>query len=156
MNKGEITIAKFAYFSKAFDTIDYAVLIQKLHSNNFSKCFLYWLVDYLSHRQRYGQIDGKRLKRPYVKFGVSQGSILKPVLFNLYVFDIKKNIPHLISCLQYANDSTLYRHSKPKDINTCFQDINPLSDKFPSYRNQSVDLRCKSADWFLYDGNIGR
>ena len=27
---------------------------------------------------------------------------------------------------------------------------------FPSYRNQSVDLRCKSTDWFLYDGNIGR
>ena len=27
---------------------------------------------------------------------------------------------------------------------------------FPSYRNQSVDLQCKSTDWFLYDGNIGR
>ena len=24
---------------------------------------------------------------------------------------------------------------------------------FPSYRNQSVDLLCKSTDWFLYDGN---
>ena len=27
---------------------------------------------------------------------------------------------------------------------------------FPSYRNQSVDLLRKSADWFLYDGNVGR
>ena len=26
---------------------------------------------------------------------------------------------------------------------------------FLSYRNQSVDLLCKSADWFLYDENIG-
>ena len=26
---------------------------------------------------------------------------------------------------------------------------------FPSYRNQSVDLLCKSIDWFLYDENIG-
>ena len=26
----------------------------------------------------------------------------------------------------------------------------------PSYRNQSVDLQSKSADWFLYDENIGR
>ena len=25
----------------------------------------------------------------------------------------------------------------------------------PSYRNQSVDLFCKSTDWFLYDRNIG-
>ena len=28
--------------------------------------------------------------------------------------------------------------------------------RFPSYRNQSVDLLCKSTDWFLYDKNIGR
>ena len=27
---------------------------------------------------------------------------------------------------------------------------------FQSFRNQSVDLLCKSTDWFLYDGNIGR
>ena len=27
---------------------------------------------------------------------------------------------------------------------------------FSSYRNQAVDLLCKSTDWFLYDGNIGR
>ena len=26
----------------------------------------------------------------------------------------------------------------------------------PSYRNQSVDLLCKSTEWFLYDGKIGR
>ena len=27
---------------------------------------------------------------------------------------------------------------------------------FPSYRNKSVDLLCKSTDWFLCNGNIGR
>ena len=26
---------------------------------------------------------------------------------------------------------------------------------FPSYRSQSIDLRCKSIDWFLYEGNTG-
>ena len=26
---------------------------------------------------------------------------------------------------------------------------------FPSYRNQSINLHCKSIDWFLYEGNIG-
>ena len=25
----------------------------------------------------------------------------------------------------------------------------------PSYRNQSIDLLCKSVDWFLYEGNTG-
>ena len=27
--------------------------------------------------------------------------------------------------------------------------------KLPSYRNQSIDLPCKSIGWFLYDGNFG-
>ena len=27
--------------------------------------------------------------------------------------------------------------------------------KLPSYRNQSIDLLCKSICWFLYDGNFG-
>ena len=57
MNKGGIAIATFADFSKSFGTIYYAVLVQKLDSMNFSKFFLYWLVDCLSQRQQYGQID---------------------------------------------------------------------------------------------------
>ena len=62
MNKEEITIATLLDFSRAFDTIDCAILILKLYSMNFSKCFFYWLVDYLSHQQQYVQIDDKRSK----------------------------------------------------------------------------------------------
>lgn len=47
MKREEITIATFADSPKAFGTIGYVVLIQKLHLMNFSKCFHYWLVDYL-------------------------------------------------------------------------------------------------------------
>ena len=58
----------------------------------FSKCFLYWLVVYLTPRKRSVQIDDKRSKELYyTNFGVPQSSILETVLFNLYVSDIKKN-----------------------------------------------------------------
>ena len=34
--------------------------------------------------------------------------------------------------------------------------LNPLSASvLPSYRNQSIDLLCKTVDWFLYVGNTG-
>ena len=33
--------------------------------------------------------------------------------------------------------------------------INLLNPVLPSYRNQSIDLLCKSLDWFLYEGNTG-
>ena len=35
------------------------------------------------------------------------------------------------------------------------ENIIKTSPKSPSYRNQSIDLFCKSVDWFLYDGNFG-
>ncbi|CAB4045526.1 Hypothetical predicted protein, partial [Paramuricea clavata] len=43
MKKGEITLAIFADFSKAFDTVDFEILISKLYKLNFSKSFLHWL-----------------------------------------------------------------------------------------------------------------
>ena len=42
MNKSEIAIAIFADYSEVSDTIDFYTLIQKIHSFNFSKDFLYW------------------------------------------------------------------------------------------------------------------
>ena len=63
-------------------------------------------------------------------FGVSQSSILGPVLLNLYIVDIIDNI----SCnsLQYADDTTLYQHCKLKNLQNCIEklesDLQTVSD----------------------------
>ena len=48
MSKTEITIFIFADYPKAFDTTDFYALVQKMHSFNFSKDFLYWTMNYLT------------------------------------------------------------------------------------------------------------
>ena len=40
-------------------------------------------------------------------------------------------------------------------INTSLPALTHETPKLPSYRNQSIDLLCKSTDWFLFDGNFG-
>ena len=53
LKQSELTMAVFTDYSKAFDTIDFFTLIQKMHSLNFSTDFLYWTFNYLTHRQHF-------------------------------------------------------------------------------------------------------
>ena len=118
MKKGEITLAVFADFSKAFNTVDPEVLINKLSKMNFSKSFLHWLISYLSDREQFVQINDKISSKAIIRFGVPQGSLLGPVLFNLYVADMHQNVHPKEECLQYADDSTLYHHCRIEKLET--------------------------------------
>ena len=98
-----------ADFSKAFDTVQYKTLITTLFSLGFSKNFLRWLTSYLSNRFHFVQIDDQMSDKARVHFGVPQGSILGPMLFNLYVSDLQDNLPNSVTTFQYADDTTIYQ-----------------------------------------------
>ena len=118
-----------ADFSKAFDTICFRNLITKMSKLGFSRDFLIWTLNYVTHRKQFVQIDDTCSEIKNVNFGVPQGSILGPVLFNIYVADLQENVN--VKCFQYADDTTIYDHAKISDLNNCrntiFQSINKLS-----------------------------
>ena len=96
----------FIDYSKASDTIQHERLIKKLANSNFSNSSIKIILSYLSNRQQYVQLDNKKsLYRP-INFGVPQGSILGPVLFNIYVSSLPSCLKSNSS--QYANDTSLY------------------------------------------------
>ena len=67
---------------------------------------------YLTERKQFVQTDDKRSPLVRVCYGVPQGSILGPTLFNLYVHDLSESSTG--ECLQFADDTTSYRHCKVK------------------------------------------
>ena len=71
-------------FKKAFDTVDHAILLDKLDRLSFRGKFHLLLKDYLSKRYQYVETNRKQSKMLEIKCAVPQGSILGPLLFLLY------------------------------------------------------------------------
>ena len=124
-----------ADFSKAFDTVNYKIPITKLSVLGFSKPFLRWLNSYLSDRSHSVQIDDRTSESVNVRFGVPQGSILGPMLFNLCVSDLQDHLPFSIGSFQYADDTTIYSSCPAPELQRCAQELNSSRNTVSSWSN---------------------
>ena len=115
----------------------YNVLITKLSKLGFSKPFLRCLNSYLSDRSHFVQIDDRTSESVNVRFGVPQGSILGPMLFNLYVSDLQDHLPSSIGSFQYADDTTIYFSCPAPELQSCAQELNSTLNTVSSWSNDS-------------------
>ena len=103
----EFPLAVFMDLSKAFDTINHNILLKKLHYYGIRNNSLSLLESYLSNRQQYVEINGKKSSLTNITTGVPQGSILGPLLFIIYINDIALASDHF-KTITYADDTTLF------------------------------------------------
>lgn len=54
--RGEVTLMVCAGYSKAFDIVQFRSVVSQMHSLGFSRYFLLWMIDYLTHRKQLVQI----------------------------------------------------------------------------------------------------
>ena len=91
--------------SKAFDCLPHSLLIAKLHAYGFDKTSTEYLKDYLSHRKQKIKINKTFSNWTNILHGVPQGSILGPLLFNVFLCDLFLFVPN-IDLVSYADDKT--------------------------------------------------
>ena len=93
--------------SKAFDCLNYPLLIGKLNSYGFSYDALKFIFDYLSNRKQRTKIDTTYSEWRDITNGVPQGSIIGPLLFNIFINDIFLFVKET-RITNYADDNTPY------------------------------------------------
>ena len=97
----------FLDFAKAFDTVNHAILLGKLHHYGIRGVALSLIESYLTERQQCVQINNVISELDFISHGVPQGSILGPLLFLLYINDISL-CSDILNIFLFVDDTAIF------------------------------------------------
>ncbi|KAI4800683.1 hypothetical protein KUCAC02_009526 [Chaenocephalus aceratus] len=131
-DSGRTSVLVLLDLSAAFDTVDHSILLDRLENwVGLSETVLNWFKSYLNDRHNFVSIGKYTSELKNMTCGVPQGSILGPLLFNIYMLplaQIMKN--NKISYHSYADDTQIYVTISPGDyapiqtLSKCIEQIN--------------------------------
>ena len=111
VDNGLITGDVFLDLSKAFDTVNHQILLKKLHCSCLNNNSMEWLKFYLSDRVQVTSIGNCLSSSSSVTVEVPQESILGPLLFIIYVNDLRRCLKYC-KIILYADDTLIYYSAK--------------------------------------------
>ena len=123
--------------SKAFDTIEHSIMLQKLELFGVRGCVLNWFRSYLENRRMRVRCNvtssQNNMVSEYhtVNYGTPQGSCLGPLIFLIFVNDMQMHLTEVES-IQFADDTTiLFSHRNEIYLQYCIErELSTLSDWF--------------------------
>lgn len=103
----------------AFDTVDHNLLLSKLSKMGLGPNCVDWLSSFLKNRKISVKIGDNVTESTYIGSGkgVPQGAVLSPLLFNLFIADLKDIIPDNVIVKQYADDIKVYVMYPKNNVN---------------------------------------
>ena len=112
-DKGEEFGGFFTDLPNAFDCVDHNLLMTRLSWYGVTPISLKLIFSYLSNRTQGVRINNSHSRKIEIKYGVSQGSVLGPLLFNIDLIDL------FLEC----EDDNISRYADGTTPYSCLQDI---------------------------------
>ena len=131
--------------SAAFDTLDHTILLHRLRELGLDGTVIEWFTSYLIGRSNSVKIRQTTSSRQTIKYGVPQGSVLGPIMFNIYISPIADIFRrHQIRYHIYADDTQLYAECPPSNhtdalrrLRDCVDDLKRWLDRNHLLLNES-------------------
>ncbi len=143
IDKNKYAGAILTDLSKAFDCLNHKLLIAKLNAYGLNENSLQFIYNYLTERKQRTKINNSLSTWENIKSGVPQGSILGPLLFNIYMNDIFWFTPD-INIANYADDTTPYstENNIKQLIKILEQNTEKINDWYGDNYMKSNDDKC--------------
>lgn len=123
IDRKNLTAVILLDLSKAFDSISHDILLEKLRKFGTSASATVWFRSYLSERVQSVRVGPHLSDMQRVTHGVPQGSILGPLLFNLYVNEISSMCKDC-KIESFVDDSKLFLSFSISDIAESMNKLN--------------------------------
>ena len=148
LDKNEVVILVLLDLSAAFDTVDHKILLHRLeHTFGIKGVALDWFESYLVGRKQRVTIKGVSSETALLESGVPQGSVLGPVLWNVYTYPLSKVMnKNNTSYHLYADDNQVYMVFKPKVVGAQEMTVATVEKCVDNIRDWMYINRCKFND----------
>ena len=123
-NENKYTLGIFIDVSKAFDTLDHNILLKKLGMYGIKGKNLEWFHSYLTNRKQFIKCCDQNTDLEVLQCGVSQGCILGPFLFLIFVNYSKNSTKLLDPIMLTLILITLIFFYTNKNIKVLFETVN--------------------------------
>ena len=148
IENNEFTIGIFLDLSKAFDTVNHNILLQKLESYGIRGISRKWFQSYLTDREQIVKYYKVLSEKAKINCGVPQGSVLGPLLFLLYINDIF-NSSNLTSFIVFADDTNLFYSGKNiKQLELVVN--NEIKKIFEWFKVNQLTLNIKKTNYIIF------